>query len=199
MNLKKSFITCMWFFLFLGTVSSYFESRYRCNVQSGSITISMNSGEQKCFSYLAGIHTSLLDVQWDILQANNYITRGTDVDYRTTVLSSLTTQQESLENKKNQALIAMQDFERSLYNQIKSLLKFYLADQREGVLSQVEWVRWLLQASKESWNGVLFQQYLNQMESLQYKLFLLDRIQFSHDFEELVPFLKEYLYGGGQL
>gem|GEM_PF-4792874 len=56
-------------------------------------------------------------------------------------------------------------------------------------------LRGKLLTAKTVGNQLLFEQYRKDMESLQYKLFLLDRIQFSHDFEELVPFLKEFLYG----
>ena len=159
----------------------------------------MNTGQQKCFDYLATIHQQLQQVTWDMQQASNYITRGTDVAYRTSINDNLMVQRSDLESQQTQALIAIRDFERSLFNQIKSLLQFYLADQRTWVLSSIERVRVQLENSKTAGNAALFQQYSTNMETLQVKLFLLDRIQFAHDFEELVPFLKEYLYGWGEL
>lgn len=63
------------------------------------------------------------------------------------------------------------------------------------MLSNVQRARTQLMQAKVSGNEIRFKQLLENMEQLQYKLFLLDRIEFAHDFEELVPFLKEYLYG----
>ncbi len=159
----------------------------------------MDTGEQTCFWYLGSLHTLLNQVDTDINQANNYITWWTDVAYWTWILWSLTTQRDSLKNRQSQTLLAIEDFERSLFNQIKSLLQFYLKEQRTAIIQSVDNLRVQLVASKTVGNKLMFEQHLKSMESLQYKLFLLDRIQFAHDFEELVPFLKEFLYGGGKL
>ncbi len=178
---------------------SYFESRYWCNVESWSLTISMNSGQHKCFDYLTVINNELIQVGSDLTQASNYITWWTDIDYWKWVQTSLLTQTKSLKAQQTQALIAIRDFERSLFNQIKSLLNYYLADQRTDLLQTIDRVRVELEDSKRVWNEARFQQYLRNMETLQSKLFLIDRIQFAHDFEEMVPFLKEFLYGTPQL
>jgi len=176
-------------------VSSYFESRYRCNIGDWTITISMDAWEQKCFAYLAGIHQQITQVDTDLEQANNFITRWTDTEYRTWIVWTLRGRKSSLQSSQTQTLLAIEDFERSLFNQIKSLLQFYLKQERNWVISDVDSLRGKLLTAKTVGNQLLFEQYRKDMESLQYKLFLLDRIQFSHDFEELVPFLKEFLYG----
>jgi len=159
----------------------------------------MNTGQQKCFTYLSTLTATIDQVDADLLQADNYISRWTDVAYRTSVQWSLRLQRDGIQEKKSQAILAIDDFERSLFNQIKSLLRFYLSEQRTEVLVSVEEVRAELLMAKNDGNTQVFQQHLTTMEWLQVKLFLLDRIQFAHDFEELVPFLKEYLYGWGEL
>lgn len=119
------------------------------------------------------------------------------MSYRNQVVDSLQDQKNILIKRRSQTLLAVSDFERSLFNQIKSLLVFYLADQRDDVLRSVERVRNQIVAARDIGAEMSFRSLLGTMEGLQYKLFLLDRIQFAHDFEEMVPFLKEYLYGNG--
>ncbi len=154
----------------------------------------MNWGDQKCFSYLAEIDSQITLIEVDMLQAQNYIIRWTDVDYWTLIYEKLERQKLWFTTARDQSLIAINDFELSLFSQIKNLLKFHLSKDKEGVLSDIKKVRISLSESKKAWNELIFQSWLQSMEQLQYRLFLLDRIEFSHDFEELVPFLKEYLY-----
>lgn len=175
-------------------VFSYFESRYWCTVTPQEITVQMNWGDQKCFSYLAEIDSQITLIEVDMLQAQNYIIRWTDVDYWTLIYEKLERQKLWFTTARDQSLIAINDFELSLFSQIKNLLKFHLSKDKEGVLSDIKKVRISLSESKKAWNELIFQSWLQSMEQLQYRLFLLDRIEFSHDFEELVPFLKEYLY-----
>ncbi len=187
---------CIWL-ASTGVVDGYFEWKYYCTVQSSNITVSLSTGTKKCFGHIAETTQSIQQVESDIAQANAFISLWTDVAYRNEVLLTLASQKKSQERTKTQVLLAMSDFERSLFNQIKSLLVFYLSEQRSGVLRSIQSISNQSTVALESWNELSFKNLASTMEWLQYKLFLLDRIQFAHDFEEMVPFLKEYLYGNG--
>ncbi len=197
--IKKILLVIISSIAFASVANGYFESRYWCNSQTGSLTISMNTWQQKCFDYLASIHQDLTQINTDLTQANNYISFGTDVSYRNSVVETLLDDRDDLRLLQSQAIIAINDFERALFNQIKSLLQFYLAEQRTWVLNSIERLRIQIDTAKRTWNTLQYTQLINNMETLQIKLFMLDRIQFAHDFEELVPFLKKYLYGSWQL
>lgn len=92
--------------------------------------MSLNQGDATCFTYLQTLDVDIAQIEDDMLQAQQYITWGTDSDYRGVVLIDLQSQKTILTRSKNQLLVAIDDFEASLFVQIKSLLRFYLADQR---------------------------------------------------------------------
>jgi hypothetical protein len=173
----------------------YFEWKYQCNIDKGQIVVSLTQWNAKCFYYLETLDWDIADIQSDMSQAQQYIAWGTDKDYRAVILVDLQAQKEILTRSKAQLVVAIDDFESSLFVQIKRLLRYYLASQREWVLSNIQRSRTQLMQAKVAGNELWFRELISNMESLQYKLFLLDRIQYAHDFEELVPFLKEYLYG----
>jgi len=104
------------------SASGYFEWKYQCSIQSGNITVSLNSGTQKCFDYLSAMESSISQLDIDISQASDFIVRGNDTSYRNQVLATLNKEKSSLLKTKSQTLVAISDFERSLFNQIKSLL-----------------------------------------------------------------------------
>lgn len=195
MRYFKRFLSIFLILISIGYGSTYFEWKYFCDLNNGNITVSLNEWNQKCFWYLNAFDTSLSQLQQDISQAKSFIDAGSDTEYRSSLVDSLTQEKTKLEVLQSQLLIAISDFEGALFNQIKSLLVFYLAEQRESVLGNVDRLRWHLITARVAGNELQYKQLLNNMEILQYKLFLLDRIQFAHDFEELIPFLKEYLYG----
>lgn len=190
---NRIIIWCLGIIWLLGMSSGYFESRYRCTISAGNITVSLQSGNQKCFSYLSTTQISLTELNNDLRQARDFITWGSDVDYWTTVVASLETQKSSLETSRDQTIAAIVDFERALFIQIQSLLEFHLTDDRTSALTGVRTTKEQLIQARLRWDTILFNNLQSTMEWFQHTLFLLDRILFAHDFEEMMPFLKEYL------
>ena len=199
LSLRKILLLAFVCFVVLwSSAFGYFEPRYRCDVSQEEIVVSLQSTSntpQKCFSYLNTLETTIGKLDSDISQAQNYITWWTDVTYRSSIYKALNTQKTALELSQQQVVVAMDDFERTLYMKVRRLLKFHLTDDRDTTLADIKQVNKELEKSKLWGYDLLFKQLSAQMEQLQYRLFLLDRIQFAHDFEELIPFLKEYLYG----
>jgi len=97
----------------------------------------LQSGNQKCFAYLSTTQISLSELNNDLRQAKDFITWGSDVDYRTTVVDSLDTQKSSLETSRDQTIAAIVDFERALFIQIQSLLEFHLTDDKTAALTGI--------------------------------------------------------------
>lgn len=66
---------CSTLILSIAPASGYFEWKYFCTIESGNITVSLNSGSQKCFTYLAGVETVLMQLEADLSQAQDFVTR----------------------------------------------------------------------------------------------------------------------------
>ncbi len=196
LSFRRRIIGLVWIGCFLTPVYWYFERKYYCSTSDWAIIVSLRETWQKCFTYLKSLDSTIMTVQHDISLARSYITRWTNVEYWTEVVTSLENKEKLLKRLQSQTILAINDFERSLFNQVKNLLQYHLAWERESVLRDVERKRAQLEWAKAVGKYEEYKQLSQTMEILQYKLFLLDRVQFSHDFEELVPFLKEYLYGG---
>ena len=63
-------------------VHGYAEHTYRCAVAGNSITVSIKTGEQLCFTYIAAIQEKILDHEEEISQAQYYISQNRQTLYR---------------------------------------------------------------------------------------------------------------------
>lgn len=172
----------------------YFEYKFRCTISPTNITVSLNKTWQKCLDYLSEIDWSLQKIRNDIVQAKSYVWRWADITYRTEVYNTLINQQNLLIASREQTIVAIDDFEQSLFTKIKTLLKFHLDADKQLAIQSIASLRNQLTLARNSGDSQMFRQLLPRMELLQYQLFLLNQIESSSNFEELVPFLKQYLY-----
>lgn len=148
-------------------------------------------------TYLADVNTQLWEVEKNIIAAENHIRLEQDVAYRKGVLSSLYTQRTAVELLQEKLLVAVNDFELDLFRQIHALVRFQLKGDREKVFAKEEEAKQAMQYAKKTGNIDTLIKEIQIIEYYQKRIALLDRIQFSASFEEMMPFLKEYLNLGG--
>lgn len=87
----------------------------------------------------------------------------------------------------------MMDFETALFQQVKDLLQRPITSEKQHLLSRINIMRETMQTTKKQGSKDTYTLIVTKMEDLQYRLFVMDRMLFASDFEEIVPFVKEYL------
>lgn len=171
---------------------AYFEYKFRCQIGGTTIWITLNDGEL-CFDYLAELNTKTNAVQQDIQNAEYLISIWEDVSFRGGVLQWLRGEEGILLDQQRIVIASMKDFELALFGQIKTLLQNPITAEKSLRLTRINNLRETMESTKKQWLSDTYQLIVTKMERLQYELFVLDRMLYSSDFEEMVPFIKDYL------
>ena len=170
----------------------YFEFKFRCQIWGSTIGITLNDGEL-CFDYLAKLNIKINAVQQDIENTDFLIEKGEDIDFWRGILSGLKGEENILLNQQLVVIASMKDFEAALFLQVKTLLQRPISAEKQQRLSRIDIMRETMESIKKQWLTDSYELIVAKMETVQYELFVMDRMLSSNDFEEMVPFMKEYL------
>lgn len=192
--LKKAIIWVLVVVIWFSSIEShgYFEYKFHCQIWGTTIGITLNDGEL-CFDYLARLNTKINAVQQDIQNAEFLISQWQDASFWSWVLAWLKGEESILLDQQSVVIASMQSFEASLFTQIKTLLQKPINAEKKLRLDRINIMRETMESTKKQWLTDSYQLIVTKMEAMQYELFVMDRMLFSADFEEMVPFIKEYL------
>ncbi len=172
---------------------AYFEARYFCVVRNTQITVSLQKTNKLCLDYIRETEQRLDEVNKNIIAAQNHIRLKQDVVYRQWVLTWLQWERTSIQVLKEKLVVAIDDFEWDLFRKIHALVRYQLKGDREKVFARREDAMSQARKSKSSGDVHWFVRATQRVEYYQKRVHLLDRIHFAQSFEEMMPFLKEYL------
>jgi len=174
---------------------AYFEHTYWCVIDDKTIQVSLTTGDQLCFDYMAWLTKLLKQTNIDIQAAteNTDNTTWYDHTYRLGILSDLTKKKDSLTTLQQQILFAMRDFEQELFVRVKWIVWYYLLPYAWSLEKKITQWKSLLTRIIIVWN---IEQYLfvrNQLDQREREIIFLYRIQASSDFASLSPPLKRWI------
>jgi hypothetical protein len=173
---------------------SYFEDRFFCEVSSEQITVSLHEGETLCFTYIAKITDRITELQEDIRIAQQFIQRDLDVQYWSTVWSSLLERKNQFLNSRRLMIDAMEDYEKELFLRVKWLISFYLKPEYDALTKKIAQADFLLAHLRLTGNGEMYPTILQRRDELYREWLLLEAIKTAHSFETLLFPLKTYLH-----
>jgi len=194
--MKKSFLSIVLTMFLIAVFPTnwfwYFEYKFRCEISGTSIWISLD-GWVLCFDFLENINAEITPLKKDIENAQIFVDQWVDVEYWKGIQSSLQSNMDILEQQQNVIITSMADYERTLFARVKELLTNPITSEKKHLLSRVNMLRETMEITKKQWAEDTYKLIVNKMEVFQYRLFVLDRMLFATDFEEIVPFVKQYL------
>lgn len=174
-------------------VEAYFEARYFCEVKARQITVTLQKTDKLCLSYVHETSKRSKELADNIAAAQNHIRLKQDVEYWQWVSTALQLERAGIESLKEKMLAAITDFERDLFRKIHALVRYQLKWDREKVFAKDAEItqQWVIAKESGDLNALVLA--IQRREYYQKRIALLDRIHFAASFEELMPFLKEYL------
>lgn len=191
---KKVFYMGVVLLLFVFRVEGYFEHTYWCVLEDKTIQVSLSTGDQLCFEYMAWLTKLLQQSTVDLksAQENAQISKSYDRTYREDVQKELTAKKNSLTEAQQKINLAMEDFEQELFIRVKWIVWYYLLAHTEEIEKKIDqWktlsIRLLLLGNTKQYLFVRTQ--MNQRER---ELIFLHRIRQSSDFAWLIPPLKRW-------
>ncbi|USN54353.1 MAG: hypothetical protein H6765_07425 [Candidatus Peribacteria bacterium] len=113
-----------------GFVQASFANTYFCTIEGNSITVSIETGTDYCFGYVANVHQSLQAINQDIAKASEHIKQREDVRYWSSVQYELELKQASLLDLQAKLIAAIDDYEFDLFLRVKTILAVYLRDDK---------------------------------------------------------------------
>lgn len=180
---------------FCVSANAYFESRYWCVIEESTIQVSLTTGEQLCFDYMAGLAKLIQQTTTDIKSAsdNASITKWYDHDYRIGIVNDQTKKKESLTDLQQKIVLSMKDFEKELFLRIKGIVWYYLLKHTGTLEEKVVQGKALLLRLILIWNKDQYGFVRKQIDGRERELIFLDSVKQSYDFATLIPPLKQWM------
>jgi hypothetical protein len=193
--MKTKYIISFFFtILFIWISFWYFENKYYCEIWWDKIVVTISKWNNiKCLEYIRNINKKIEKYEWNIKNANIYISKKEDIKYWADIKSQLE------HNKKNIILIKMkiieymENFEKSFFLKIKKMLSYYLNQDKKKFLKIINYRKEIY--NTEIWNGNIenILNTLKKIDNMNIQVSLIEKMMIATDFESLIPYLKFYL------
>ncbi len=179
----------------VSTTFGYYEHKYFCEIDNDSIVVSIQQWNILCFDYLKSMQDEINELDNDILRAQWYVNAGTKDDqaYWNWVVENFSNKKQERVSLRDRVIVAVDDYELSLFSRVKGLTTYYLKPERELLFEKQGQATSLLVRLKAAGDVPKYLFVLEKLDGIQYRIWLLDQIRFSQNFSELIPPLKAYL------
>lgn len=172
---------------------AYFEDAYWCNVWWTSIEVSLSTGDQLCLSYFKWITQLLVKTNQDLETAinNSKVTSWYDKVYRDGIVATLLKKKDDMLVVQQELTSALKDFEKELFVRVKSIIGYYLLPRATELSQKIAQGKKLLHRLMIAGDMNQYVFARQQMQSWEYEMMFLDRMQQASTFDVLLPPLKQ--------
>lgn len=172
---------------------AYFEDRYFCENEDTSITVSLWTGSQPCFTLLAELQKEIDDGTKELEAVERHLEVGRDPVYRWEVQQTLQKKLDQLTQWQTYMRIAIGDYEKDLFIRVKSIVSFYVKPVHEQLLTKIQQADLLLARTMLMGDTEQYHFITEKMQEYYYMKGIVERIREATTFDDLLPFVKIFV------